>query len=127
MPLSMIEYQIMTMIPRGAANPITVGDLKRLTQIDKRAIREIISDLIRLHGVPIVAMRYGKRGMFIATNDDERSIGIASYKSQIASMQGRASAIESADLNGWELALRPEIKRLTGKLKQEVGNHDTAS
>lgn len=127
MPLSMNEYQVLTMLPRGASRPTTVNDISRVTHVDERTVREIISSLIRVYGVPIVAMRHGNTGMFIATDDEERNIGIASYKSQIGTMQERVRSIEQADLNGWERALQPEIKLLIEPMMREEHNHDTAS
>jgi len=126
MPLSMNEYQVLMLLHHGAAEPTTVAEIARVTQLEERGIRDIISNLILQYGVPIVAMRHGNTGMFIATDDNERNMGITSYKSQVKTMHTRLAAIEHADLNGWEQALRPDIKRLIAPIMREA-NNDTAS
>jgi len=122
MTLSMTEFKVMNILPRGAGYPITTPNICKVTQLKERDVREAISILINVHGVPIVANRNGRNtGMFIATNEDERSIGITAFKSQVTTMNARIRAIEQADLNGWEKVLQPDIKRLTDEYKGEQG------
>lgn len=122
MTLSMTEFKVLNMLPRGAGYPMTTPNICKVTGLKERDVREAISILINQHGVPIVAKRNGHNtGMFIATNEDERNIGIIAFKSQVATMNARIRAIEQADLNGWEKALLPDIKRLTDEYKGEQG------
>lgn len=114
MPLSMIEFKVLSILPRGAGYPITTRNICKATQLSVRDVRAAVSNLIGLHGVPIVANRNGRSsGLFIATDQDELNIGIASFKSQVTTMNARISAIEQADLKGWERQLQPDIKRLS--------------
>lgn len=122
MPLSMNEFKVLSILPRGAGYPITTANICKVTQLGVRDVRQAVSILINNHGVPIVANRNGiNTGMFIATNEDERNIGISAFKSQVATMNARIRAIERADLNGWELALKPDIERLTDNVQRNQG------
>lgn len=122
MALSMIEYRVLNILPRGAGYPMTTPNICKVTGLKERDVRESISILINRYGVPIVANRNGRNtGMFIATTEDERNIGITAFKSQVTTMESRINAIERADLTGWEQALRPDIKQLTDKIRDEQG------
>lgn len=122
MPLTMIEYKVLNIMPRGAGLPLTTRNICKATQLSEREVREAISNLINLHGVPIVANRSGHNtGMFIATDADELNIGIASYKVQVATMNDRIKAIECANLDGWQLALKPDIERLEAQARHIQG------
>ncbi|VDG31336.1 prophage P3 protein 11, DNA replication [Lactobacillus plantarum WCFS1] [Lactiplantibacillus mudanjiangensis] len=122
MSLTMIEYKVLNIMPRGAGYPVTTRNICKATQLSEREVRGAISDLISLYGVPIVANRSGRNtGMFIATDAAELNIGIASYKTQVTTMNARIKAIERANLDGWQLALKPDIKRLEAQSRHVQG------
>lgn len=113
MPLSMIEYKVLCILPRGNSNPISTNDIKRATGVSVRKIRDAVSILINNYGVPVVAKRTGKSiGMYIATNETERRLGLLGFRSQLDTMNARLYAIEHADLNGWEQAIQPSIAKM---------------
>lgn len=118
MKLSGIEWTVLNCIPKGAGNPITTNDLCKLTGLDTREVRQAVSILINRHGVPIVANRSGNRGMFIATNEAERTDGLAAFANQVSNMAIRIDAIRNADLEHWQDNLEP-IKPAVGHDKQE--------
>ncbi|MDC6398615.1 DNA replication protein [Lactiplantibacillus pentosus] len=101
---------------------MTTANICKVTGLRERDVRESISVLINRCGVPIVANRNGRNtGMFIATTEDERNIGIAAFKSQVTTMEARINAIERADLIGWETALKPDIVQLMAEAKHSQG------
>ncbi|MBS0937405.1 DNA replication protein [Lactiplantibacillus plantarum] len=113
MMLSMTEFKVLNMLPRGAGYPLSTANICKATGLKERDVREAISILIGQHGVPIVANRSGHNtGMFIATDEAELNIGVTLFKNQVTTMNARIRAIEQADLTGWEQALRSDIKRL---------------
>lgn len=108
--LSMIEQSVLNALPHGSENPISTTDVCKLTDLKVRVVREIISVLVNRYGVPIVALRSGEHtGLFIATTEAERNLGIASYETQINSMGIRLRAIQEADLDNWESQLKPQV------------------
>lgn len=118
----MTEFKILSILPRGAGYPITTPNICKATQLRERDVREGVSNLINNYGVPIVANRSGQNtGMFIATTQEELNIGISAFKSQVTTMNARIRAIEQANLNGWEIALKPDIKRLTDDIRRDQG------
>lgn len=120
MTLSMTEFKVLNMLPRGTGYPMTTPNICKVTGLKERDVREAISILINQHGVPIVANRSGHNtGMFIATDEAELNIGVTSFKNQVTTMNARIRAIEQADLNGWEKALRPDIKRLETQVSHD--------
>ncbi|AKP63734.1 hypothetical protein FC99_GL000536 [Levilactobacillus koreensis JCM 16448] len=112
---SMIEQDVLNAIPVGGESPASTDDIGKLTGLTIRAVRESISNLVNVHGVPIVALRSGQhKGIFIATNEDERQIGITGYEHQINSMNIRLTAIQNADLVNWKANLKPVIEPVNG-------------
>lgn len=99
--LPVVVWTVLHSIPQGAESPITTNDLSKLTGIDVREVRQIVSILINRYGVPIVARRSGSKGMFIATSEAERTDGLAAFTNQVSNMAVRIDAIRSADLEHW--------------------------
>lgn len=118
MTLSMIDYEVLNLIPHGASHSMTTANISKITGLSVRDIREAVSTLINFYGVPIVAIRTGHNmGMFIATDEIERDMGITAFRSQVNTMNTRIKAIERADLDGWESTLQPEIRELQRTVK----------
>lgn len=115
MKLPMIEQDVLHAISIGGESPTSTDDIRKLTGLTTRAVRESISNLVNVYGVPIVALRSGQhKGIFIATNEDERQIGITGYEHQINSMNIRLTAIQNADLVNWKANLKPVIEPVDG-------------
>ncbi|WP_278530492.1 hypothetical protein [Enterococcus asini] len=101
--LSIIEMAVLELIPQGTAHKITTKELGMLVDLDQRSIFEVINSL-RKKGVPVCAQRSGvpsDRGYYIATSEQERTEGLAAYKSQVTDMQALIDHIEGADVAGW--------------------------
>lgn len=115
MKLPMIDQDVLNAIPVGGESPASTEDIAKLTGLTIRAVRESISNLVNVYGVPVVALRSGyHKGIFIATNEDERQIGITGYEHQINSMNIRLMAIQNADLVNWKANLNPVIETIGG-------------
>ena len=115
MKLPMIEQSVLNAIPVGGESPASTEDIGRLTGLTIRAVRESMSNLVNVYGVPIVALRSGQyKGVFIATTEEERQIGITGYEHQINSMSIRLTAIQSADLINWKANLKLTITPVDG-------------
>lgn len=102
--LTIIEQAVLELIPRGNERRISSGEISALIDLDKRSIHEVINNL-RKKSVPICAIRHGdynNRGYYIATNEAERTEGLASYKAQVMDMSGLIKVIEQSDLDGWQ-------------------------
>lgn len=99
--LTIIEKAVLELIPRGIERKIAISELVSLVGIDERSMYTIINNL-RKKGVPICAKRSGEnRGYYVATNEEEKERGLASYKSQVKDMRELINAIEKADISNW--------------------------
>lgn len=101
--LTIIETEVLGLIPQGTERKVTTKELASLIDLDQRSIFEVINSL-RKKGVPVCAQRSGlpsDRGYYIATSDQERAEGLASFKAQAADMQALIGYIEGADVAGW--------------------------
>jgi len=99
--LSIIETHILELIPRGAGSKAKVSYISSLVGLSSREVKSVILSL-RKKGVPIVALRGIDSGMFIATNETEREMGLRAFKSQQQSMESTIKYIEKADLVNWK-------------------------
>lgn len=99
--LTIIEKAVLELIPKGLERKISISELASMVGIDERSIYTIINNL-RKKGVPVCAQRSGKdRGYFIATNEQEKADGLASYRSQYKDMGHLIDVIEKADVSNW--------------------------
>lgn len=100
--LSVIESKVLSLIPKGTERKTSLTEIEKLIDIDIRSIQATINSLIRKN-VPIVAVRgYSDGGIFIATTDEEREIGLRSLESQAKDMTSRAKLVRACDLDNWE-------------------------
>jgi predicted transcriptional regulator len=103
--LNTLESDVLDVIPSGSEHKIAIRDVSQLIGIDERTVYDVINSL-RKKGVPVCAKRSGEdRGYFIAETEEERSEGLAAYKSQVKDMTQLINQIESADLEGWRASL----------------------
>ncbi|WP_125588373.1 DNA replication protein [Companilactobacillus jidongensis] len=99
--LSSDESKILSLIPNGIDGRATTVDISTITGMSVRRIRLVVSDLIK-KGVPIVSERsQDSKGLYIATTDYERSLGLASFSNQINDMERRKLKLQQIDLNNW--------------------------
>ncbi|HPI99565.1 MAG TPA: hypothetical protein PLN65_01665 [Enterococcus sp.] len=102
--LTIIEQAVLDLIPLSIERKIAIREISSLIDIDERSVYEVINSL-RKKGIPICAIRHGEptnRGYFIATSEEERAEGLASYKAQVVDMSRLIKIIEETDLNGWQ-------------------------
>lgn len=99
--LSSDEAKVLSLIPNGSDGRVTTNDIENITGMSVRRIRSIVSRLIQ-KGVPIVSERsQDSKGLYIATNDYERSLGLASFSNQISDMERRKLKLQQINLKTW--------------------------
>lgn len=99
--LSIIESEVLSLIPRGAERKISLTEIGKSIDLDVRSIQATINSLIK-KGVPCVAVRsLINGGLFIAETDEERERGLKSLERQALDMQRRAELVRQADLVNW--------------------------
>lgn len=99
--LTIIEKAVLELIPQGTERKISISELAAIIGIDRRSIFSVVNNS-RKKGVPVCAQRSGKdRGYFIATNEQEKADGLASYRSQYKDMGHLIDVIEKADVSNW--------------------------
>lgn len=103
--LTIIEQSVLELIPRGFERKIKVPNICSIIDLDERDVKAVIQ-MLRAKGVPIVSVRGYEGGMFIATNEAERTIGLQAFKNQFKSMEQTITNIEQADLNNWQESLK---------------------
>lgn len=110
-----IDFQVLKLIP-SSEKRITTREISKLLRISER---QVFSSTERLKkaGVPIVSERIGNKGMFIARTEEERQIGLTSFKNQIRAMEERLKQVENARLETWNYDLKdPQWReRATGR------------
>lgn len=79
--LTIIEQSVLELIPRGFERKIKVPDICSIIDLDERDVKAVIQ-MLRAKGVPIVSVRGYEGGMFIATNEAERTIGLQAFRNQ---------------------------------------------
>lgn len=100
--LSAVETKVACLIPRGLESPIKVKELSKLCGVPERKLYEVINRLVK-YGVPICAVRstQATSGLFIATTEQERRLGISALASQVDDMYRRLAYVRSADIDNW--------------------------
>lgn len=100
--LSIIETAVFELIPQGIEKKTSLSEIGKLVDIDIRSLQATILTLIK-KGIPIVAIRGSvEGGIFIATTDEEREIGLKSLVSQANEMLYRAQLVRKCDLSTWK-------------------------
>ena len=100
--LTAIQKRILRQIPEGIERPAKIADIARITNIAERTVNSVIRQLTK-KSIPIVSLRIGEnKGVFIATNEYERAIGLVSYEHQKNEMERRIHDVRQADLKHWK-------------------------
>lgn len=101
--LTPYQRRVLNLIPEGIEKPAKVADISRiLKKKDDRSVNSVINRLTA-KGVPICSLRIGdNKGVFIATNEYERAIGLVSYEHQKNDMERRIYNVRTADLKHWK-------------------------
>lgn len=102
--LTIIERAVVELIPRGRERRTTTREIGKLVDLDSREVFAVIQQA-RRKGVPIVASRRDNGGLFIATNEEERSEGLRPLEAQYESTRETIENIRGADLNNWQKLL----------------------
>ncbi|MCO7150477.1 hypothetical protein P7H42_03720 [Vagococcus lutrae] len=97
--LSIIEQNVLSLIPRGKANRKTLQVISGAIDLTPREIQSVINTLITNHHIPIVAIRKG--GVYIPLSEDERVDGLQGLKNQTSDQLKRIAIVESIDLDSW--------------------------
>lgn len=88
--------RVLSLIPYGSGNPITVSEITRLIGMSDVMVRHIVSSLIVSHGIPIGTSNLpGNSGYFIITNEEERVRTIRNLRSRAKKISERARVLES--------------------------------
>ena len=100
--LTTIQRRILRQIPEGIERPVKIADIARITRIKERTVNSVIRQLTA-KGIPIVSFRIGEnKGVFIATTEYERALGLVSYEHQKNEMERRINDVRQADLKHWK-------------------------
>lgn len=101
--LSVIETAVLELIPRGREKRITLENIMKAIDLDKRTLQAVISRLVFSYGIPICATRekFDGSGIYIPLTNKERIEGLISIKAQTQSMTDRIAIVESANLKTW--------------------------
>lgn len=117
--MSNLQKQVFMLIPRGIDNLISTQEIEDILGIDKRYIMGIVEALIVEHEIPIGSLRQSNNyGYFIATNEEEKRLGIYSMVQQINTMKKRVKRVKEADLTK-TLLYKEKYKAEITKRKQQ--------
>lgn len=119
-----IDYQVLKLIP-SSEKRITTREISKLLRISERQVFSC-TERLKKAGVPIVSERIGNKGMFIARTEEERQIGLTSFRSQIRAMEERLKQVENARLETWNYDLKdPQWrKRATGTQRVKLNGKE---
>lgn len=93
------ERKLLSYIPVGSERPRPLKELVQLTGWNQRMVREMISQLVIIHHLPIGAVyHHPGNGYFQISNNEERSQALAPLTSQILMISRRAEVIGNAKL-----------------------------
>lgn len=91
--------QVLAAIPQGMEKPATVAKISQMTGISVRNVHSIISELVMRYGVPIGGVRSeGHHGVFIATNELERTAAIIPLERNAKQIQRRVRRMKHLSL-----------------------------
>lgn len=95
------DVTVLRCIRMGQAHKTSMKQLMTTTGLSRRAIYDSI-EVLRSRGFPIMASRNNRdSGYYIAETDDEKQVGIAQYRRQIATEQRNLNRLEQADVNNY--------------------------
>lgn len=108
------DVQVLRLLKKGIDNKVTKRQLIEKTKLNVRNLYDAI-EALRSIGIPIMASRKaGDSGYYIAQTKEEKVVGIAQYKKQIATEQRNLRLLEQADLDSYlyKAIMNPDFWRL---------------
>lgn len=95
------ETKILSIIKSHGA-PITAREIKQVTGLEIRTIKEVVASL-RLKGIPVISGRSGiNKGYSIAKDEVQRAKCVAMLSSQATNMMKNINGLAQADLKNWD-------------------------
>lgn len=95
------ENKILSII-KTHETPITTEEIKQVTGLEVRAIRDNVASL-RLKGIPVISGRIGNnKGYSIAKDEAQRAKCVAMLSSQATNMMKNINGLAQADLKNWD-------------------------
>jgi hypothetical protein len=91
--------RVLSMMPRGKDNPITITQIVQVLGGTYQATKEIIRELIIEHGYKIGTVNGSKSGHFLIENEDERFRTVKNFDSRMKEIEKRKRAILEGPLN----------------------------
>lgn len=123
------DVAVLRCIRKGQAHKTSMKQLMATTGLSRRAIYDSI-EVLRSRGFPIMASRNSKdSGYYLAETDDEKQVGVAQYRRQIATEQRNLSRLEHADVNSYLNSMigDPVLwKELSSELLEVIATSDGA-
>ena len=86
------EKKIIKAIPEGADHPRSMKEVARVTNMDARKVRLIVTSLAA-RSYPIGGNHHKPTGYFWATNDEELELAIRPIASQVKELQRRLAGL----------------------------------
>lgn len=77
--MSNLQAKVFYLLPKETENLMSTREIENILGIDKRTTMGIIETLILKYGIPVGSLRQSDNfGYFIATNEEEKRMGIYS-------------------------------------------------
>lgn len=114
--LTQNDIQVLHLLRKGADNKVTTRQLMAETGMSARNLYDTI-EVLRSLGIPIMASRKASdSGYYIAQTKEEKVVGIAQYKKQIATEKHNLELLENASINDYlhQASKNPDFGRLYG-------------
>lgn len=93
-----LHKKVFMLLPIGVHSSISTKEIEMILGIQERYVREIINNLIMEYGIPIGSFRHQNNGFFIATSEEEKTLGTYSLAEQVNTMKQRLNRIKDTDL-----------------------------
>jgi hypothetical protein len=83
---------------KGRARPISIHDIKALTGLSDRSVKEVVEQLRITHRMPIGASRHNDNpGYFWIVDAEDRAAAVEPYKRQIITMWRTLRVLDSTE------------------------------
>lgn len=106
--LNKIDDDVLSLIPVGERRILT-RDISTILGISERMVRASLERLRKQ--VPIVASREKPFGLYIASDEEQFSKGIAAFENQAKTMQKNAEQLRNTHLKTWRYDLNNPLWR----------------
>ena len=95
------ESKILSII-KTHGTPVTTKEIKQVTGLEVRAIRDNVVSL-RLKGIPVISGHIGiNKGYSIAKDEAQRAKCVAMLSNQATTMMKNINGLANADLKNWD-------------------------